>query len=563
MKKLIVSAAIMVASSYSGAIMAHNPATIPDLQMFMSGATAMDNSITQMFQNLCQPGTLDTYFNGGARPGNAYRAFFCTLSANEVPGLSSEQTVLFVKRSAGGSAQGVNPLIEEAQLDAMNIFNNNCAETATGSRVWHCTINPGTGDLEPRHPNIGISDVDPLLFRGDNTPAGFNPVTPAGAQQLDVRAVAALLFGVPVTNGLYNALQKVQIDMGQLPSSCNIGDYTEACMPSLSKHQVASLISGQIKNWDEFRIDNGTPGGVEFTNYPGIEPPTDNKVHFCRRVAGSGTGAQQIVKFLHNPCTEGALEPLKVDNTIEGPRLIINSGSGDVDLCLDDFAKGANRSGTNGEEVVAWAIGQQSLEKNADLAFDYKFVKIDGVAPTLRNAANGSYMDWVEPTYQWRKAGAGAPAGDILRIIEKMVVDAGEPTSVATILNASSNYPFGKSGYLAVASNGHPFSHVLNEDAPVMGYSHAGSGTLNNCNVPVLPASNALKPFVTSFAQSGGGGGGGGGSGPRPSLSNDLSQVTIPCLDFRGTNYRVLMNQQQDILHWVVVDAVAAGLACN
>ncbi len=563
MKKIIVSVAIMAASvgGYSGAVMAHAPTVVPDLEIFMSGASAMDNSITSMFQNLCQPGTLDTYLNSGANPGNAYRAFFCTLSANEVPGFSSEQRVLFIKRSAGGSAQGVSPLIEEAQLDALNIFNNNCTETAAGSHTWHCTINPGTGDLVQKHPNIGISDVDPLLFRGVNTPAGFNPVTPAGAQQLDVRAVAALLFGVPVTNGLYNALQAAQIDLGALPESCNIGDYSEACMPSLSKHQVASLISGQIRTWDEFRIDNGTPEGIPFTNYPGITPPTDNKVYFCKRTAGSGTAAQQYAKFLNNPCSDGALEPLGVDNEFEGPRVIENAGSGDMDLCLDDFAKGENRSGRNEGGVVAWAIGQQGLERNSNLAFDYKFVKIDGVAPTLKNAASGKYVDWVEPTYQWRTSGAGAPSGDALRIIEKMVVDAGEPSSVASILNANTNHPFGKSGYLAVASNGHPYSHVLNEDAPVIAYSHAGTGTLNNCNVPVITAnSNTLKPLVVFGT--GGGSGGGGNPSDRPTISPDLSQVTIPCLNFEGTNFRIIMHQLQDILHWRVVEATDA-LSCN
>ncbi len=561
MKKVVISAAIMAAtvSGYPGAVMAHAPTVVPDLEIFMSGASAMDNAITSLFQNLCRSGTLDTYLNSGANPGNAYRAFFCTLSANEVPGLSSEQRVLFIKRSAGGSAQGVSPLIEQAQIDTLNIFNNNCTETGPGSRTWHCTTNQGTGDLVPKHPNIGISDVDPLMFRGVNTPTGFNPVTPAGAQQLDVRAVAALLFGVPVTNGLYHALQAVQIGEGQLPDSCQVGDYSEACMPSLSKHQIASLISGQIRTWDEFRIDNGTPEGTLLTHYQGISPPSDNKVYFCKRTAGSGTAAQQYAKFLNNPCSDGALQPLGTDNEFEGPRLIENSGSGDMDLCLDDFAKGNNRSGKNGMNAVAWAIGQQGMERNANLAFDYKFIKVDGIAPTLKNAASGQYIDWVEPTYQWRTSGAGAPAGDTLRIIEKLVVDAGAPGSVASILNANTNHPFGKSGYLAVASNGHPYSHALNENAPVIAYSHAASGTLNNCSVPVIAAnSNTFKPLTGV----GVGGGGGGGSSQLPSITPDLSQVTIPCLNYQGTNLRVVLNQLHDILHWRVVDA-ADALSCN
>ncbi|MCD2451856.1 hypothetical protein GO003_015825 [Methylicorpusculum oleiharenae] len=508
MKKHVISAAIAAATltGFSGPSMAWNTSTVPDLEVFMSGATAMDNAIKNMFENLCDAGTLDFYRNGSdpdaTKVGSAYSAYFCTLSPTKVPNLSSAKKVLFIKRSAGGSAQGVNPLVDGAQLDALNIFNNNCTNVPN-TKTWNCTI---TGNsLVKKYPNIGISDVDPLQFRGPNTPVGFNEITPAGAQQLEIRAVAALIFGIPVTNGLYEALQVVQKDQGKIPSDCQIGVYVEdeavneRCMPTLSKHQVASIISGQIKNWDEFVFEKDGQD-YPFTQYPGVTAPETNLVHICKRVAGSGTGAQQYNKFLNNPCSPGALEPTELDDPFDGPRTILNSGSGNVDLCLDDFSDGTNVGGANvdvftGGPTVAWATGVQSLEKNANNALSYKFVRIDGVAPTLQNAANGTYMDWVEPTYQWRKSGNGAPTGDTLRIIEKLIVDAGAPSTVASVLNKTSTYRFGKSGYLAVASNGHPYSHILNEAAPVIGYSHAAGGVLNNCNVPVIPAAATQKPL--------------------------------------------------------------------
>lgn len=511
MKKHVISAAIAATlTGFSSASMAWNTSTTPDLEVFMSGATAMDNSIKQMFENLCDRGagpgtasdTFDFYRNGSDpdtdKVGSAYSAYFCTLTPAKVPNLSGPLKVLFVKRSAGGSAQGVNPLIDGAQLDALNIFNGNCQNVAN-TKTWNCTIG-GTNDLVKKYPNIGISDVDPLQFRGPNTPAGFNPVTPAGAAQLEIRAVAALIFGIPVTNNLYEALQVVQKDQGRIPSDCVIGDYEhESCMPSLSKHQVATIISGQIKNWDEFVFEKDGQD-YPFTQYPGVTAPETNLVHICKRVAGSGTGAQQYNKFLNNPCFDGALEPTELDDPFDGPRTIINSGSGNVDTCLDDFADGTNVGNSNvdiftGEPVVAWATGVQSLEKNADDKLSYRFVRIDGVAPTLQNAANGTYMDWVEPTYQWRKSGNGAPAGDRLRIIEKMVVDAGSPSTVASVLNKKSHYKWGDSGYMAVASNGHPYTHVLDVNAPVMPYSHAAGGVLNNCSVPVIQAAPTDKPL--------------------------------------------------------------------
>lgn len=506
MKKHILPAAIAAATftGFSSPSMALNPSTTPDLKIFMSGASAMDNAIKNMFENLCEAGTLDFYRNGNDpdtdKVGSAYSAYYCTLTPAKVPNLSGPLNVLFTKRSAGGSAQGVNPLIDNAQLDFLNVLNPGTCQNVAATSTWNCTINSGTNDLVKEYPNIGISDVDPLQFRGPNTPAGFNPVTPSGVAQLEVRAVAALIFGIPVTNKLYEALQVVQKDQGKIPSDCAIGDYEhESCMPSLSKYQVATIITGQIKSWDEFVFEKDGQN-YPFTQYPGVTAPDTNLVHICKRVAGSGTGAQQYNKFLNNPCFDGALEPTEIDNPFEGPRTILNSGSGNVDRCLNDFDKGTNDGGSNvdiftGLPVVAWATGVQSLEKNANNALAYRFVKIDGVAPTLQNAANGTYMDWVEPTYQWRKTGNGAPTGDILRIIEKLVVDAGSPVTVASVLNQSSSHSWGDSGYLAVASNGHPYNHVLDVNAPVMPYSHAAGGVLNNCSVPVIQGAPTDKPL--------------------------------------------------------------------
>ncbi|HBA64852.1 MAG TPA: hypothetical protein DCZ48_01495 [Methylococcaceae bacterium] len=513
MKKHILSTAIAAATltGFSSTSMALDPTvTAPNLKIFMSGASAMDNAIKNMFENLCEAGTLDFFRNGNDpdldKVGSAYSAYFCTLTPAKVPGLQGPRNVLFTKRSAGGSAQGVNPLIDNAQLDFLNVLNQGTCQKQGTSKTWNCTINPGSNDLAKEYPNIGISDVDPLQFRGVNTPAGFNPVTPTGAAQLEVRAVAALLFGIPVSNNLYEALQVVQKDQGRIPSDCVIPhpegaapEEVERCMPSLSKYQVASIISGQIKSWDEFVFEKD---GLDypFTQYPGVTAPDTNLVHICKRVAGSGTGAQQYNKFLNNPCSAGALNPTEIDDPFDGPRTILNSGSGNIDRCLDDFSRGTNIGGSNedlftGLPVKAWATGVQSLEKNANNALEYRFVKIDGVAPTLKNAFNGTYMDWVEPTYQWRKTGNGAPAGDTLRIIEKLVVDAGNPTTVASVLNNNSGYFFGDSGYLAVASNGHPYNHVLDVNAPVMPYSHAAGGVLNNCSVPVIQQAPTNKPL--------------------------------------------------------------------
>ncbi len=483
-KKLgILATACLAANAY-----ALSPTDSPDIEIFMSGASAQDNNIEALFGQLCVAGTLDIFRDNSANPGSAHRAFFCNINSSQVPGLSlTNPAVLFHKRSAGGSAQGVNPVIDGAPIAAMVINNNNCTQVGV-TNEWLCTINIA-GDLMQVVSTAGVSDVNPEMFVGVNTPAGFDPVDPVVvANTMDVTGAAALVFGIPVTTGLRDALQEIRINAGQLPAGC-IGINNKRCMPSLSRHQIASLFSGQIQNWDQIVTTNHV--GTPFTQAVSTVPaPTNNQVAICRRVNGSGTQAQFNAKFLNNPCTASAVPPASVSNPVNGPIVILNSGAGDVDLCLNDFNNGTNLTGANPSSAKFWAIGVQSTEKNANIANDYRFIRIDGIPPTIKTAARGTYLDWVELTYQWKKPGQpNAPSANQLAILEKVASDAGSPSILAAVNESEFFHPWGRAGYLALSTNGHKttantFFDKLN---PVIPYTHKpAGGSLNNCNVPVI-----------------------------------------------------------------------------
>ncbi len=519
MKKQLLSAAIAVASlaGFSQGALAHAPSVTPDIEIFMSGATAQDKALAALFVNLCDAGTLDVYKDNATAgaEGKAHSAYFCTLNSTNVPGLTvngaaaTTAKVLFHKRSAGGSAQGVNPLIDGVAIAAMRIDNGNCTQQGA-TNTWFC--NASGANLTNVVSDAGISDVEPKLFVGPNKPSNASAVDPVAADAaLNVVPAAALVFGVPVSDNLYVALQRAQNLLAGFGGSCAPGAYTEACMPSLSKQQVAELISGQIKRWSEFKV-NGTAltaltAGLNYTDSDGTVravTPNDTKVHYCKRIDGSGTGAQQYVKFLNNPCSSAGLNPDWPGSPLAGPVKHEISGSGDMELCLEDFADGeavAKQITTTNPDVFntavntagnrAWAIGQQSLENNATHAKHYRFIKVDGVAPTLEQAFRGKYMDWVEQTFQWRKA----ISADKSTIIAKIAADAASPTILATELNIGFVHPFGQSGYLAIG-NGNNFTDTLNVNSPVMPYSHAAAGSLSNCQVPVIKSStNTSKPM--------------------------------------------------------------------
>ncbi len=521
MKKHLLSAAIAVASlaGFSQGAMAHAPNVTPDLEIFMSGATAPDKGLKALFVNLCDAGTLDIFRDdpgATSTKGRNHNAFFCTVDSTNVPNLTvngspvTSAKVLFHKRSQGGSAQGVNPLIDGVAIAHMRIDNGNC--TSVGSGNWDC--NAAGANLVNVVSDAGVSDVEPKLFTGPNKPSNASAVDPAAADAaLAVLPAASLVFGVPVTDNLYIALQKAQ-GLLNAPSTCAAGDYNDACMPSLTKEQVATLASGQIKRWNEFSV-NGTAlttltAGMTYTDTT-VTPavvrnvtPTDTKFHFCKRIDGSGTGAQMYAKFLNNPCSSAGLDPDWGGSALAGPVKHEVSGSGDMELCLTDFANGTVtakqitttnpdvfNTNVNTANTTAWAIGMQSLENNSQHTRPYRFVKIDGVAPTLENVFKGKYMDWVEYTYQYRKA----ISTDKKTIIEKIAKDAGAPSILATELNISFVHPFGASGYLANGNN-FSYSHTLNLNAPINPYSHAVKGSLSNCQVPVIKSVvNNNKPI--------------------------------------------------------------------
>ena len=529
MKKQLLSAAVAAVSlaGVSQGVFAHAPNVTPDIEIFMSGASAQDKALQALFVNLCDAGTLDIFKdnNKAGSEGKDHHALFCTLSSANVPNLSISGTpvtsakVLFHKRSAGGSAQGVNPLIDNVAIAAMRIDNGNCTQQGA-TNTWFC--NATGANLTNVVSDAGISDVEPKLFIGPNKPSNASEVDPAAADAaLNIVPAAALVFGVPVSDNLYVALQKAQRLLVADGGSCAVGDYSEACMPNLTKQQVAELISGQIKKWSEFKVDhdnNPATAAVALNAIPGLSTLTytdadgavrnvlgnDVKVHFCKRIDGSGTGAQQYAKFLNNPCSSAGLDPDWAGSTLAGPVKHEVSGSGDMELCLEDFADGE----TNAKQITStnpdvfstavntannrgWAIGQQSLENNATHGKHYRFIKVDGAAPTLEQAFRGKYMDWVEQTYQWRKN----ISQDKITIISKIATDAGSPSILANELNTGFVHPFGQSGYLAIGKN-NTFTETLNVNAPVMPYSHAVKGSLSNCQVPVIPQSNnTAKPM--------------------------------------------------------------------
>ena len=168
----------------------------------------------------------------------------------------------------------------------------------------------------------------------------------------------------------------------------------------------------------------------------GITAPATTKVHVCRRASGSRTQAQLNALFLGSGCSSNGVFSIP-DNT---PWSSVTGGTGvtggintlgttvhdnlkasDVDSCM-----------TNLQAANYWAVGVQSLEYgNAN----YRYIAIDGVAPTLKNVGLTRYWDWAANTIQWK---GSVFSGDKLNILNKIVDEISKPSSIAS-LNTSFN----------------------------------------------------------------------------------------------------------------------------
>lgn len=486
MKRRHISLAVAASLGVAANAYAYNPTAAHDVTVYMSGASAVDNQIADLLDTqVCEANKDYLNFTAGS-PDSAggYWGISCqtnTQATKKIANLPANVRILFLKRSAGGSAQGVNPLLESTAINHLNI--NGCSGSSPN---WTCNTQT------PILSDAGISDVNPEMFRDVNTPSGFSPVDPAQvAANLNVRPVAAQVFGVAVTKLLRDALQDAGVKLGKLPAGC-VGSETEACMPSLSKDQIASLMSGQVGFWESVLVDNnGTPTPLPLFVDPAYRPTNAGNgvfVEICRRVNGSGTQAVTNANLLDVPCNGSAALPADASDFSNGPLVHVNSSSGNVDQCLSDLNDGTNTASNpkdiNTDGRHTWAIGVQGTEKNADNSRNYRFIKIDGAAPTLENVWNGKYSDWAELTVQYPKSGLSA---NQIALIEHIASQAGNPAAIAALNSTTSNHPFGQAGYLALSTNGFTMDNVFDTANPVTGYTHGpGGASLDNCRKPVF-----------------------------------------------------------------------------
>ena len=303
-------------------------------------------------------------------------------------------------------------------------------------------------------PYIGISDVEPSFFGGAST---YN--------NLSSGALASVIFGVPVTKNVYEALQGAQ--------GKTVGSLLEADMPSLTQAQITSMYTQEGQTWSGL---TGTAIGDDLV-YVARRASTSGTQKSFEAVVGRTANSTSGAKSCHPGADSFVSGPDALNNTAaiaacNGGNLVVNnSGSGQVIACMD-----THQAGDRG------AIGVLSTEYKSTLAGNIRFVKVNGLAPTHANVASGAYQQYTDAALNTR-VGATLPTASALgysAYVTRMKSDFSDPAIVA-VINAGPQ-PFGPAGLMSL--------DVLETTVPVADYTGAqarspwsrlNSGTLNNC----------------------------------------------------------------------------------
>lgn len=426
LKKIAFAVAAMATGFAAQAAGTVSIGGVPHNVVYLSGASAPDNFLADIAEGMM---TGVTHYSA-----SNYKAF--AGSANGIPGVTNGTKVLFIKRSAGGSAFGVGPVARAQRVKTIDV--TNCTSGAgTKASPFVCAIT-GADPGEANHalaanaglvPDFGISDVEPAMFQGPlNTENDTDPLSGDEVARLTVQPVNQLMMGLAATN--------------TLPASTH-----------LSRAVYGAMLNGQVQTWDQ------------------VDPSLDGDVVVCRRSEGSGTQTSYNWFFGNFPCStneSGSVAPARMSDSYgykvsgsgttadpyiidasAGYTVIENASSGNVRSCLQAANDGTNYTFTTwdseeqknntfrvnfAESGPKKAIGVVSLDsytnaagakfsfRHLDGAGSYNYDSVTktfsssagatGVAPSKANLLAGKYDFVVEISAQSRAQAVTNEQGD-------------------------------------------------------------------------------------------------------------------------------------------------------
>jgi len=369
MRNLLVASAVAAALS-SGAAMAVTAPTAVQAQaaaikIYISGSSAAKAAIKADLAGTdwCNGNGMTTFAAGTPD----FNAFSCTAAAGPFNG----QTTTIYYRAEGGSVVGVLPVINKVAIKQLDLSAaGGCPQATTGAVACVVGGTPAangssdswtSGVFTPAlAAQVGISDLEPKAFVGDNFPTNYTFIGPKRSAT-DLKSQTLLPQNI--------VFQQV---FGLIINNTPAGI---AGVNNISTQSVRDILTGSFTNWTSVPAAPVTTSDrTTLVSKVGAGPAVANAstpIFLCNREAGSGTRTGTSVYFLGDECTStaSAIASSGVDNF----------STGDEITCVQ------NHPG---------AIGYVSIDKQAGLPAGVAPLAIDGVMPTNTKAALGQYT-WV------------------------------------------------------------------------------------------------------------------------------------------------------------------------
>ncbi len=428
----------------------------------ISGATAQDPGLlAAALSRFCAAGTMHRY-----SISNTF-VYFC--SPNAALTLRGGATQLAIhKFSVGGSGAGVgfvNNATSIAFLDLTRV-----AATCTGANATVVT-NADVDTAGPLPSFVDVTCIGATSNYTTNTPSyiGISDVEPsffgpaAGVyDRLASSSLATVIFGVPVTRNIFEAMQRQQGLATQedqdnasatppvaITAACGAtnmaGLLSEACMPSLSQAQLTSAFTQEGQTWAGIGVESGLD---------------DDTIYVTRRVDSSGT--QKSFEAVVAKTPNGTLGGKSCFNNVDGflSGVIVNNNTEADSICNAAVAT-ATTFNTNGSgqairclenhnRQARGSIGVLSTEFRQSAAGLLRFIKANGVAPTHAGVASGRYQYYADAALNTR-TGANLPTAAALgypAFLTLMRSSFASPTIIATINGLPQT--FGATGLMAL-----------------------------------------------------------------------------------------------------------------
>jgi ketosteroid isomerase-like protein len=534
-----------------------NVANVPlPNNLYVAGSSAARGFLERTTEAYAKPGTVIYKYQNSGASANIFTYVFTAGDTAVANGLVKDQTYVIHYRTRDGSItaplissfptpdKAVGVTFNSLEDFAANAANYTCgsaaAVTATAPLMVTCkgttpeklVVAPANATGAAGKPSVlGLSDVDAAQFVSPLNGANAANGLAKKALTMGSSPIAAQVFGIGVNLKLRNAMQNAQIASGTLPASC-AGLDTEECMPGLTTAQITSIFaSGRFNDWTN--LSYGT-GNLVSAN-PG-KTPKNTAVHICSRTAGSGTLATFQTVFENAPCSVNEAIQAAVSTTViplQSSVLGVEKASatekvyhaiessGDVENCMasldgyDVAKKAASTTGIVGngnfgagttqplvlspatsEGDFRWAVGLFGATSNTANALPYRFVKIDGYAPSLINTANGKYKFWSELSYV-----TPTPATKLSLTAQAFVNGMSRPDIIAKGNPKTASWSTttaSASGYMATASKTITGATAFNPALPVMPFTHANGansvGSVNHCRAPAILSGKVTLP---------------------------------------------------------------------